>query len=518
MNKTKAIYGDEAFDTLKEGVDQVFNAVAPTMGAKGRNAVYAQYGMTKVTNDGVTIARQIKPEDPFHDEGAQMINQAAEQTNYVAGDGTSGTIVLGKHIVDYGIDVMEVDKINPQILRKQIMVGLEKLKKELKNQSKPIKTKEELIEVAKISVEDEELAKMVAGLVYDLGVDSAIVAEETYGSTVRTEIHKGYSWDEGYVSPMMINTQKGEAIMEDCAVFVTDRYMNLATDLVNALDETVKNWGKQKILVVADNVEGELLQSIIVTKQQTGINIVAVKRPKTVQELEDIATITGATAVTQEKGIDKITAGTKEKKGHIGFAERVVVTRDKAMIVCNKYQANVDMLIKEIEAQIEAEDDEKYGIIEDLKNRLAKLKGGVARIKVGANTEAERNYKQKKLEDAIGACKSALQEGVVAGAGVTLFEMDKILDESIPGERILQKSIRQPHIQIMKNAGYTAPIDEPMKINVLTDEIVDNLIDVGIVDPAKVIRCELENAVSFAVTLLTTHCAIANIPDEVEKK
>lgn len=505
MKRTKAIYGEEAKDALHAGVNAVFNAVAPTMGAQGRNAIYAQYGMPIVSNDGISIARKIRPEDDYENLGAEAIKQASEQTNYDAGDGTSGTIVLAKHLLDQGKVAIGAG-VNPMNLRRQIEAGRDKLLLGLKQKAIPV---ENLNEVAMISVEDEGMAKLVSELVEDLGLDGSITVEESPGTTIRTEVSKGYSWHRGYVAPFMVTNNRGEAVLENCAVLITDRYLNLNTDLLQAMQEYVNTKQIQNILLVADNVEGELLQTIFANKQQGNVNVVAVRKPETNEELEDLALLTGAIAVTNEKDIKKILSE------HGGMADRVVVSRDKTVVVANKHQEAVDARIKELKEQIDAEDEEKYGAVEILKRRLARLNGGVARIKVGAHTEAEQGYKKMKLEDAVGACRAALEEGIVAGGGTTLRDLAELLDDDIPGEVALKFALVQPYIQILKNAGVEVS-DETMmtNYNVLTGEIVEDMMKEGIVDPAKVIRCEIENSVSTAATLLTTECAIADIPDE----
>lgn len=504
MRKTKALYGEEARLALQAGINQVYNAVAPTMGARGRNVIYKKYGMPIVTNDGVSIAREIIPEDPYEYLGAEALKQASEQTNDEAGDGTSQTIVLGKHAIDNGFLAIE-QGINPMILRREIETGKDKIVEALKELAIPV---EDLKEVAQISVEDKDLAKMVADLVQEVGVDGSILVEESPGTNVRTEIVKGYTWNRGYVSPYMITNEKGEAVLENCAVLVTDRYMNLNTDLFGLMQSLVSK-GISSLMVVADNAEGELLQTIIANKQKGIINVVVAKKPETKEELEDLAILTGGIAVTSEKDIKQI------NDTHVGFAERVVVSREKTIIVNTKTEDTIKVRVDEIREQIKAEDQEKYGQIEILKRRLSRLVGGVARIKVGANTEAEQAYLKMKIDDAVGACRSALEEGIVPGGGTTLRDLVTILDEEIPGELVLINTIIQPYLTILKNAGIEITSEDISgNYNVLTGELVEDMMAEGIVDPAKVVRCALQNAVSIATMVLTTETAIADIPDE----
>ena len=509
MRKTEALYGIEAREKLEVGVNKVYNAVCHTMGAKGRNVIYKKYGMPIVTNDGVSIAREIIPEDPYEYLGAESIKQSAEQTNYDAGDGTSSTIVLAKHMIDAG-EVALADGYNPMVLRKEMEKAEEKIVKAIKDKSIPVT---DLKEVAQVSVENDKLAKLVSDIVKDTGVDGSVLVTESPGTEVRSETMKGYTWKSGYVSPYMITNLKGEAVLEDPSVIITDRYMNLNTDLVPVLTSLAQK-GVTNVLLVAENVEGELLQTIIANKQQGRMNIVAVRKPQTQEELEDLALITGATAVTKDKAIKIIGAE------QTGTATRVVVTKDRTILVGKEdNKDSVNLRIEEIRGQIKAEDNEKYGDIEILKTRLSRLTGGVALIKVGAQTEAEQAYLKMKIDDAVGACKSALEEGIVAGGGTTLRDLAEILDDEIMGERVVRYALSKPYVQILLNAGFDEDlIAEGLNYNVLTGEVVKDMLEVGIVDPAKVVRCAVENSISTAKTLLTTQCAIVDIPEEKKEK
>lgn len=481
----------------------MFNAVAPTMGARGRNVIYKKYGMPIVTNDGVSIAREIVPADPYEYLGAESLKQASEQTNEEAGDGTSSTIVLGKYLIDFGTEVME-QGINPMILRREMELGRDKVVAALKEMAVPV---EDLKQVAQISVENEELAEMVSGLVQEVGVEGSIMVEESPGTNVRSEVVKGYTWGRGFVSPYMVTNTKGEAVMENAAVIVTDRYMNLNTDLIEVIVELNKN-GVTSVLVIAENVEGELLETIFANKQKGVINIVVAKKPETAEELEDIATLTGAKAVLKGKDIKKITLE------HVGFADRVIISKDKSIVVNTKNEESVALRVEQIRGEIKAEDHEKYGGVELLNRRLARLVGGIARIKVGANTEAEQAYLKMKIDDAVGACRSALEEGIVPGGGTTLRELTDVLDDEIPGEFVLKAAMSKPYFTILANAGIELGEYEITNYNVLTGEPVEDMMAEGIVDPAKVIRCALQNAVSIAGIVLTTEAAIAELPDE----
>lgn len=507
MRKTEAKYGKEAREALQAGVEKVFNAVAHTMGAKGRNVIFKRYGMPIITNDGISIAREILPEDPYEYLGAEALKQASEQTNYDAGDGTSGTIVLATHMIREGMKYLD-EGHNPMVLRREMEIAKDKLVKAIKDIAIPVK---DLKEVAMISVEDEKLATLVSETVNQVGIDGSIMVQESPGSDVRAEVMRGYTWNCGFVSPYMITNQKGEAVLEEPAVFITDRYMNLNTDIIPAIAKLAEQ-GAKNIFVVAENFEGELLQSAIVNKQQGIVNIVAVKKPETSAELEDLAALTNAIAVTKEKGIKEIIPE------HAGIAARVVVTKDRTILVgLEKTKEAVQTRIDEVKEQIKAEDQEKYGDIEVLKKRLSRLTGGVAIIKVGGLTEAEQGYVKLKVDDAVGACVSALEEGIVPGGGTTLRDLASILNPDIPGECIIKLALPQPYRQILENAGFEKGYAE-LNYNVLTGEVIDDMVAAGIVDPAKVIRCEIENAVSIAKTMITTECAIVELPPKSEKK
>jgi len=509
MRKTEAKYGAEAREALQAGVEKVFNAVAHTMGARGRNAIFKKWGMPIVTNDGISIAREIMPEDPYEYLGAEAVKQASEKTNEDAGDGTTGTIVLATHMIRNGMKKID-EGINPMVLRGQMEKAKDKLVEEVKKRAVPVR---DLKEVAMISVEDEKLATLVSDVVKEVGVDGSIIVQESPGSDVRFELVKGYTWNRGFVSPYMVTNTKGEAVLTDAAVIVTDKYISLNTDIVPVIVKLVEQ-GCKNVFIVCDNFEGEILQTAIVNKQNGVVNIVAVQKPETTQELEDLATLTKAVAITKEKGIKEITVE------HVGKTEKVIVNKDRTVLVgLPETKEAVEARIAEVREQIEAEDQEKYGDIEVLKKRLSRLAGGIATIKVGGLTEAEQGYVKLKVDDAVGACVSALEEGIVAGGGTTLRDLRFLLDASVPGEAVIYDALAKPYLQILANAGFDIDnLPSGVNYNVFTGEVINDMVEAGIVDPAKVIRCEIENAVSIAKTLLTTECAIVELPQESEKK
>ena len=504
MRNTKALYGEEGRAALKRGIDQVFNAVAPTLGAKGRNAVYKRYGAPVVTNDGVSIAREILPEDPYERMGAEMIKQAGESTNDEAGDGTTSTTVFAHAMIEEGKKEV-LNGENPMVIKTSLENELEKVVIVLKDISVPVT---DILNVARISVEDEKIATLVSDVITRVGPRGSIIVEEGHGNDTEVENVKGYWYDRGYVSPYMVTNEKGEAILQECPVLVTDRYMNLNKDLVGVLQEMLK-MGKTMLLVIADNVEGELLQTLIANKIQGRFTVIAVRRPSSIEELEDIATVTGAVAVTKDKGIEEITVE------HLGMAKNVIVKKDKTIIVGHDSE-EVTARIAEVEELI-SQQTEPYGVMETLKVRLARLSDGLAVIRVGARTDAERGYIKLKIDDAIGACRAALEEGIVAGGGTTARNLSDVPDMGTPGGRILKYALMQPYLQILKNAGMiteSASIDTSKDYNVLTGEVIENMIDAGIVDPAKVVRVAIENAVSMAKTFLTTEVIIGDLPEE----
>lgn len=500
MRKTEAKYGSEARDKLFKGVRKVYDGVAHTMGARGRNAIYQKYGMPIVTNDGISIAREIIPADPYEYLGAETIKQASERTNDDAGDGTTGTIVVGQHLLHYGREALDKG-INPMVLRKELEEAKQKAVASLKEKSTPVT---DLKQVAMISVEDEKLSEMVSGIVESVGKEGTVLVSESNGTEIRSETMKGYTWQQGYVSPYMVTNQRGEAVLEDAAVIVTDKNLNLNSQLITAL-QTLGQEGMRNVVVISPEFDGELLQTAIANKQQGNMNIVAVKAPGSYEELEDIATVTGATAITEAKGIPEIT---REHAGQVG---KFIADKDKTILLSDEdMKAAIDSRAEEVRALIEEADDTNLPQVQELKIRLSRLAGGIATIKVGGYTEAERAYQKMKIDDAVGACQSALQEGIVPGCGVTLRAIADELGTST-GEEILRDALREPHKHILRNAGFE---DNGKDVNIFTGEEVEDMMEAGIVDPTKVLRCIIENSVSTAKTILTTECAIVDVPKE----
>lgn len=493
--KTKTLIGKEAREALKRGIDKVYEPVAATLGAKGRNSVYWDFGSAVVTNDGVTIARKINPEDSFEALGADLIRQASEKTNEEAGDGTSTTAILAHAIVEGGLAEME-SGANPMVIRKELEKAKDEVVALLKESSKPIKNDDELFSVAKISVEDDKIAKIVSEAVKKAGSHGAVIVEEGAGYDIEKEEAQGYFWDKGYFSPYMVtNPERMEARLEDTAVILTDKHMNLNRELVGILNTLMKE-GCTSALVVADKVEGELLGTLITNKMKGVFTTVAVQRPGTMEELEDIAAITGATVVSKDKGIKDFQAY------HVGRAKKVVVKKDKITVIGDES----DALTKRIE-ELESEVKEKK-VDELTKTRLAKLANGIVMLRVGAKTEAERKYLKLKVDDAVGACKAAIEEGVVAGGGVSLYEIAGKIEN-----KILAKALKKPYEKILENAGIES---DGKYYDVLNGKVVKDMIKEGIIDPAKVERVSVENAVSLAGIFLTTESATIHIEEKMD--
>lgn len=500
MRSTTQIHGDEAREALKRGIDAVYNAVAPTLGAKGRNVVYERWNSPVVTNDGVSIAREVLPEDKYEYLGAELIKQAAERTNDEAADGTTTTIILTKELIDAGFHALQEGE-NPMLLRREIQEAKDFVVAEIKKRATPAKN---LLEVAKISVENDEIAELVADVVQHVGALGSVIVEE--GHTFKTEVEKvkGYWFEKGYISPYMITNEKNEAVLEECAVILTDRTLNLNNDLIGVLTDIAKT-GTKSLLLIADKIEGELLQTLIANKMQGRFTTVAVTRPLSTEELEDIATLTGATAITKDKGIKDIAIT------HVGKAPKAIIKKDQTIIIGHDTQELKDR-IKTL-SDIVKDSKEKYGEIERQKERLARLTGGLAVIRVGAKTEAERGYLKLKVDDAVGACKSASEEGIVAGGGTTLRDIAS--EKTFPttkGAIILKSVLSTPFERLMENSGISE-YDIKKNYNVLTGDIIKDMKKAGVVDPAKVSRCAVENAVSAATTVLTTETVIATKPE-----
>lgn len=484
---------------LKAGVKRVADPVALTMGAKGRNVVFVEYGHAKPTNDGVSVARRIYPKDTYELIGADLIKEAAERTVNEAGDGTSSTIVLSDALSTYG--QVQIDAgADPMQVRADLESAKEEVLQKIKEMKVDVSSREDVLNVARISVEDEEMAEIVTDAVTKAGKYGVVIVEEGSGYVIEKEEVKGYFWNRGYVSPYMITNEKDNtAVLEDTPVIVTDYYMNLNRDLMQTLNKLAES-GHKKALIIVDRMEGELLSSLILNKTKSIFTAIVVTRPGTLEELGDIATVTGATLITKDKAVKEILPE------HAGFAKRVVVEKDKITIITDP-SPFIDARVNTIDEEItKAKKDGAE--TELLITRRAKLSDGIVILRVGAKTEGERKYKKDKMDDGVAACKAATEEGIVPGGGVALLRIASEIKNVV-----MAKALMAPYEQILKNAG----IDPDGKYyNVKTGKVVKDMIKEGIIDPAKVIRCAVENAVSFAGTFLTLEAVIADFREEKE--
>ena len=527
----KILFGDSSRISVKVGVDAVANAVKLTIGPKGRNVcVDKGYGGPTISNDGVSIARDVILEDSIENIGAMIAKEVAERTNNSAGDGTTTSVVLMQSIFSEGIK-----KISVGVNAIGIKNGIEKASKVaidyLKSIAKPIKTNEETIQVATISAESKEIGEMIAKTVSKLGTDAVITIEESPIIGITSEISQGMEFDKGFISPYMITDQnRQEAECKDVKILVTDMKIAVIQDMIPLLEQ-VMSTGKNELVIIADDVVGEALHTFVINKIRGSITVLAVKAPgfgtRKRDYLEDIAVLTGATFIASDLnvGLDKV------KLENLGSADRVVSTKDKTTIIGGRgkpeeIKARIESAKKEIK-KLESKHDQLK-----IEERIAKLSCGVAIIKVGAATETETKYLKLKVEDAVNAVKAALEEGIVAGGGSALIgaskavlkaKNDKLTADELIGFDILARAMETPLQSIAVNCGHgdgsivVSKVKE-MKVgggfDALTDTYVEDMIKQGIVDPVKVTRSAVENAVSAGGTLLTMECVMAEKPKE----
>ncbi|HCC60127.1 MAG: chaperonin GroL [Candidatus Staskawiczbacteria bacterium RIFOXYC1_FULL_37_43] len=529
-------YSEDARKILKSGLDKVANAVKVTLGPKGRNVVLGSgYGSPTITNDGVSIAKEIELEDTIENIGAEIIKEVATKTNDIAGDGTTSAVLLCQAIATEGLKNVAAGA-NPLALRKGIIKAKDAVLQALKEMSKSISTKEETSQVATISAQDKEVGDLIAEIMEEVGKDGVITVEESKTFGLSKEIVKGLQFDRGYISGYMVsNTEKMEAVLEEPYILITDKKISSLQEILPILEKIVKT-GKKEMVIIADDVEGDALATLIVNKIRGIFTALAVKAPgfgdRKKEMLEDIAIVTGGQVITEEKGM-KLENVELEM---LGQARRVISTKENTTIVEGKPARNVahsaagggeknavEERISYIKKQIKdaTSDFDK----EKLQERLAKLSGGVGVIKVGAATEVEQKAKQHKLEDALHATRAAVEEGIVPGGGVALLRTLPALEnvaaegDEKTGVNILKRAIEEPIRQIAENAGVDgAVVAQKVKetngnfgFNAQTMDYED-LIQAGVVDPTKVVRTALENAVSAASMLLTTEALVADLP------
>jgi chaperonin GroEL len=519
-------YSEEARKKLKIGADKLADAVKITLGPKGRNVVLDKgFGSPTITNDGVTIAKEIELEDKTENLGAEIVKEVAERTNDVAGDGTTTAVVLAQSIIAEGLKNVTAGA-NPLALKKGIEKGVGKVVESLKKISKKITTKEEMAQVATISAEDKDLGNLIAEVMQEVGKDGVITVEESKAFGIQKEIVKGLQFDRGYVSPYMItDAERMESVFEDSYILITDRKVSSIAEILPVL-EKVAQTGKKELVIIADEIEGEALATLVVNKLRGIFNTLAIKAPgfgdRRKEQLSDIAVVTGAEVISEEVGLKLENIELKQ----LGSARRIVSTKENTTIVEGKGEKEkIDARIKQIKKELEVAESEFDK--EKLQERLAKLAGGVAVIKVGAATEVEQKAKQHKTEDALAATRAAVEEGMVPGGGTALIRTISSLDElklegdELTGLNILRRALEAPIRQIAQNAGIDGAVvvqrvkeeKEGFGFNAQTMEYQD-LMQAGIVDPTKVVRSALQNASSAASMFLTTECVVSEKPEE----
>ena len=517
------LFNEEARRSLERGVNALADAVKVTLGPKGRNVVLEKkFGAPTITNDGVTIARDIELEDPFENMGSQLVKEVSIKTNDVAGDGTTTATVLAQAMINEGMRNVAAGA-NPMVLKKGIKKAVDVLVDELKNVSQKVETKAAKAQVASISAADDEIGNLIADAMEKVGDDGVITVEESKTMETHLETVEGMQFDRGYISPYMAtDADKMEAVLSNPYVFITDRKITMIADIMPVLEKVVQNGGE--LLIIAEDVEGEALATLVVNKLRGTFKAVAVKAPgfgdRRKAMLQDIATLTGATVISEEVGRKLDSASMAD----LGRAGQVRVTKELTTIVDGLGDKDaIAARVAQIRAQIPetTSDFDK----EKLQERLAKLAGGVAVIKVGAATEVELKDKKLRIEDALNATRAAVAEGIVAGGGTALLQVQpalakiKATGDEKTGVEIVKRAIEEPVRQIAYNAGLEgAVIVDTIKrsrkgygFNALTEEYVD-MIEAGIVDPTKVTRSALQNAASIASMVLTTESIVADKP------
>ena len=519
------LFDEEARRALSRGVDALADAVKVTLGPKGRNVVLEKkYGAPTITNDGVTIARDIELDDPFENMGAQLVKEVATKTNDIAGDGTTTATLLAQALIHEGMRNVAAGA-NPMIVKKGIQRAVDALVEEIKKRSVKIDSKESIAQVAAISSADDETGKLIADAMEKVGKDGVITVEESKTMKTNLSVKEGMQFDRGYISPYLVtDTDKMEAALDDPYILITDRKISAINDILPVLEQVVKA-GKQ-LAIIAEDVDGEALTTLVVNKLRGTFKCLAVKAPgfgdRRKAMLQDIAILTGGQVISEELGrkLDSVTIE------DLGQAHKIVSTKDETTIISGKGDKNA---IAERVAQIRKQISETTSDFdkEKLQERLAKLAGGVAVIEIGAATEVEMKDKKYRIEDALNATRAAVEEGIVAGGGTTFLDIQGALDsveaegDEKVGVDIVRRAIEEPVRQIANNAGLEGSVvvehvkkeADGVGFNALKNEYV-NMIDTGIVDPAKVTRSALQNAASIASMVLTTETLVADKPEE----
>ncbi len=532
MAAKQLVFGEEARRKLRNGIDVVANAVATTLGPKGRNvALDRKFGSPTITHDGVTVAKEIELEDPFENMGAQLLKEAATKTNDIAGDGTTTSTVLAHAIVTEGLKTLAAGA-NPMLLKRGIEAAAKMVADEIKSQAIEIREKNEIANVATISAQDRSIGELIADVMDKVGKDGVITVEESKGLEFEQDYVEGMQFDRGYISPYFVtDAEHMEAVISEPYILIHDKKISAAADIVPVLEKMVQV-GKRDLVIISEDIDGEALATLVLNKIRGMINVLAVKAPgfgdRRKAMLQDIATLTGAQVISEETGRKLETTTVSD----LGRAEKVVADKDNTTIVGGKgdeaaIKGRIDQIKVEIDKTTSDYDREK------LQERLAKLAGGVAIIRVGAATETELKEKKHRVEDALSATRAAVEEGIVPGGGVALINAIHVLeglkmqydDEQI-GVNIVRKALEVPMRKISENAGQEGSViienvrkaqkdGKNMQIgyDVLTSEYGD-MVKCGVIDPAKVTRGALENAASIAAMILTTEALITDVPEE----
>ena len=526
MSAKQLLFSEEARRSLKEGMDVLASAVATTLGPKGRNvALDRSFGSPTITHDGVTVAKEIELEDPFQNMGAQLLKEAATKTNDIAGDGTTTSTVLAHAIVTEGLKTLAAGS-NAMLLKHGIEKAAKAVAEKISDLAIEVTTKEEIADVASISAQDRKIGELIAEVMDKVGNDGVITVEESKGLQFETEYVEGMQFDRGYLSPYFItDADSMEAVIENPYILIHEKKISSAQDLVPLLEKMIQT-GKRDLVIIAEDIDGEALATLVLNKLRGMLNVLAIKAPgfgdRRKAMMNDIAILTGGTVIAEETGGNLETATVDD----LGQAEKVVSDKENTTVVSGKgdpaqIQGRVEQIRVEIDKSTSDYDSEK------LQERLAKLSGGVAIIRVGAATETELKEKKHRVEDALSATRAAVEEGIVPGGGVALLNamagLDDLKgenDDEQTGINIVQRSLSVPMRKITENAGKDVSVivanvqrenDPKVGYNVLTDEYVD-MIEAGVIDPAKVTRGALENAASIAAMILTTEALITDIP------
>ncbi len=531
----QVIFDQEVRAALKRGVDIVAGAVRVTLGPKGRNvAIDRSWGGPTITNDGVSIAKEITLADKFENMGASIVKEVATKTNDKAGDGTTTAVVLTQAIVHEGLKRTALGA-NAMMVRHGIEAGAKDAVEELKKMARPVKGKNDIRQVATISAESEELGKTIADTVDKVGKDGVVTVEESQSIGIESDFVEGMEFDKGYVSPyLMTNAERMEAEAKDAPILITDKKISTIKDILPLL-EKVAQAGKKELVIIADDVDGEALATIILNKLRGAFNVLAVKAPgfgdRKKEILSDIAITVGGQVISDDLGLSL----EKAELSMLGRANRVVATKDSTVIVGGKgKKSEIESRVQQLRKQLE-NTDSKFDK-EKLEERIAKLTGGVAVIRVGAATETEMKYLKDKIEDAVNATKAAIAEGIVPGGGAALAKVSSKLHANLTklmkqnpadvefqaGYAIVAKALAAPFKQIVANTGKeeiaALLIEEIYKgskgWDAVNEVIVEDMFEAGIIDPVKVTRSCVQNAASAAAVLLTTEAAVADIPEE----